>query len=71
MDEYAAFGVRFYWILDPGLQSLEIFELTSGRYARATRATEGRMESIPGCANLTIDLDNLWNEISLLGAAEE
>ncbi|HET8775792.1 MAG TPA: Uma2 family endonuclease [Thermoanaerobaculia bacterium] len=28
MDEYAAFGIRFYWILDPWLQSLEIFELT-------------------------------------------
>jgi len=71
MDEYAAFGVRFYWILDPGLQSLEIFELTSGRYARATRATEGRMESIPGCEGLTIDLDNLWNEISRLGPPQE
>jgi Uma2 family endonuclease len=71
MDEYAAFGVRFYWILDPGLQSLEIFELTSGRYARATRATEGRMESVPGCDGLTIDLDKLWNEISRLGPAQE
>jgi len=71
MDEYAAFGVRFYWILDPGLQSLEIFELTNGRYARATRATEGRMEPIPGCDGLTIDLDDLWNEISRLGPTEE
>ena len=64
MDEYAAFGVRFYWILDPALQSLEIFELTGGRYARAARATEGRMESVPGCVGLIIDLDDLWNELS-------
>ena len=70
MDEYAAFGVRFYWILDPGLQSLEIFELTGGRYARAARATEGRMESVPGCAGLVIDLDDLWGEIARLGPAE-
>ena len=34
MDEYAAFGVRFYWIVDPALQSLEVFELTGDRYAR-------------------------------------
>jgi Uma2 family endonuclease len=71
MDEYAAFGVRFYWILDPGLQSLEIFELADGRYARAARATEGRLESVPGCAGLTIDLDELWNDLSRLGPAEE
>lgn len=71
MDEYAAFGVRFYWILDPGLQSLEIFELVDGRYARAARATEGRMESVPGCDGLTIDLDELWNDLSRLGPAEE
>jgi Uma2 family endonuclease len=71
MDEYAAFGVRFYWILDPGLQSLEIFELADGRYARAARATEGRMESVPGCAALTIDLDELWNDLSRLGSPEE
>lgn len=44
MDEYAAFGVRFYWILDPGLQSLVVFELLGVRYARVARATEGRME---------------------------
>ncbi|MGZ8710779.1 MAG: Uma2 family endonuclease [Thermoanaerobaculia bacterium] len=71
MDEYAAFGVTFYWILDPNLQSLEVFELTGGRYARATRATEGRMEMVPGCPGLVIDLDELWAELSRLGPAEE
>ena len=71
MDEYAEFGVRFYWILDPGLQSLEIFELVDGRYARTARATEGRMESVPGCAGLTIDLDELWSDLSRLGPSEE
>jgi Uma2 family endonuclease len=71
MDEYAAFGVRFYWILDPGLQSLEIFELVGGRYARAARATEGRMEPVPGCAGLAVNLDELWNDLSRLGPPEE
>jgi len=71
MDEYAAFGIRFYWILDPSLQSLEIFELAGGRYARAAHATEGRMEPVPGCAGLTIDLDELWNDLSRLRAPEE
>lgn len=67
MDEYAAFGVRFYWILDPSLQALEIFELADGRYARAARATEGRMSTVPGCPSLAIDLDDLWAELSRLG----
>jgi Uma2 family endonuclease len=67
VDEYAAFGVRFYWIADPSLQSLEIFELTEGRYARAARATEGRMNAVPGCPSLALDLDDLWSEISRLG----
>jgi Uma2 family endonuclease len=59
MDEYAGFGVTFYWILDPNLQSLEVFELSGGRYARAARATEGRKEQVPGCLGLGIDQDEL------------
>jgi len=46
LDEYAAFGVSWYWIIDPRLQLLEIFELAGGRYARAARATEGRLGTV-------------------------
>jgi len=70
MDEYASFGVSYYWILDPSLHSLEIFELTGGRYARAARATEGRLESVPGCPDLQLDLDDIWNEISRLEGSQ-
>lgn len=70
MDEYAAFGARFYWILDPSLQSLEVFELLGGRYARAA-ATEGRIDPVPGCRDLVIELDDLWEEISRLGPSNE
>ena len=66
MDEYAAFGVTWYWIVDPSLQSLEIFELTSGRYARAARGTEGRLEEVPGCPGLQLDLDEIWSEVARL-----
>jgi Uma2 family endonuclease len=71
MDEYATFGVSWYWIVDPGLQSLEIFELIDGRYARAARATEGRLETVPGCAGLQLDLDEIWDEISRLDSAQD
>lgn len=65
-DEYAAFGIRYYWIIDLRLQSLEVFELVDGRYARAARATEGAMTNVPGCAGLSIDLAALWQKLSEL-----
>ncbi|HEV7243086.1 MAG TPA: Uma2 family endonuclease [Thermoanaerobaculia bacterium] len=70
MGEYAAFGVAWYWIVDPGLLALEILELTSGRYARAARATEGRLETVPGCPGLQLDLDEIWSEIARLEASQ-
>ena len=70
-DEYAAFGVRFYWLIDPVARTLEIFELgADGRYARALGAAGGTIE-VPGCAALRLDLDALWAEIDRLGPEEE
>jgi Uma2 family endonuclease len=66
MAEYAAFGIRYYWLIDPAFRSLEIFELMNGHYARTACATEGTMSSVPGCEGLTIDLDALWQEIAEL-----
>jgi len=62
--DYAAFGVRYYWIVDPQLRSLEILELgTDGRYAHALGADTGVIENVPGCEGLTLDLDALWAAI--------
>ncbi len=71
MDEYASFRVEWYWILDPTLQSLEIFELIGDRYARAACAIDGRLDPVPGCAGLQLDLDDLWSEIARLDAPQE
>ena len=66
MDEYASFGIRFYWIVDPMLQSLEIWQLVDGHYARVASATDGTFQNIPGCADLAIDLSALWTRLSEL-----
>jgi Uma2 family endonuclease len=67
MTEYAELGVPYYWLLDPALRSFEVFELDSSRrYMRVLAATEGRLEHVPGCAGLILDLDALWHELGRL-----
>jgi Uma2 family endonuclease len=68
-NEYAAFGVRSYWIVDPAQRSFELFELgADGRYVKALGAANGVIETVPGCKGLTVDLDALWEEASRLEA---
>jgi Uma2 family endonuclease len=63
LGDYARAGVRYYWILDPQLRSLEVFELgRGGRYTVALTASAGRKRA-PGCPGLVADLDALWQEV--------
>ena len=71
VDDYAAFGVRYYWIVDPEQQTLEIFELGGdGRYVRALGAIGGVLTDVPGCEGLALALDELWREAEKLAATE-
>ncbi len=63
LREYAAFGVRWYWLVDPEARTFEILQLgADGHYVHALDAAEGVVE-VPGCEGLAIDLDGLWREI--------
>ncbi|MFL6260786.1 MAG: Uma2 family endonuclease [Thermoanaerobaculia bacterium] len=65
--DYAAFGVAWYWLLDPQLRSLEILQLDpQSRYLHVLGASTGMLEQIPGCEGLTLDLDALWAAIDSL-----
>jgi Uma2 family endonuclease len=71
LGEYAAFGVRSYWLLDPEARILEMLELgPQGHYVHVLGATEGVVAEVPGCPGLSLDLDELWREIERLGPEE-
>jgi Uma2 family endonuclease len=61
--DYARAGARYYWILDPQLRTLEIFELGRNRRYSVARVASGGTIRVPGCPGLALDLDALWREI--------
>jgi Uma2 family endonuclease len=64
MDEYSAAGIRWYWLVDPQLRLFEIYELgADNRYVRALGASDGRLDVVPACDGLTLDLDKLWGRL--------
>jgi Uma2 family endonuclease len=70
VDDYAAFGVRYYWLVDPSIRTIEILELgADGRYVRALAATSGSVD-VPGCDDLVLSVDQLWSEVDRLAPEE-
>jgi Uma2 family endonuclease len=67
LADYARFGVRYYWIVDADLRSLQTLELgADGRYVHAVDVTEGRIDPVPGCPGLIVDVNAIWAEIDRL-----
>lgn len=67
VGDYAAFGVRWYWLVDPERRVVEILELgADGRYVRAVAGADGTLV-VPGCPGLDLDVAALWAEVDRLG----
>lgn len=63
VSDYAEFGVRWYWLVDPEARTLEILELgPDGRYIHALGATDGVVEA-PSCPGLVLHLSALWKKL--------
>ena len=69
--EYAAFGIRYYILVDPEARVVEAFCLAdSGRYERVAAASDGII-AIPGCDGLSLDLDAMWKYVDDNTGADE
>lgn len=65
--EYAAFGVKHLWLVDPEARTIEgLFLGTDGKYVVAF-AGSGGIIAVAGFEGLLLDLDDLWGEVSRLG----
>jgi Uma2 family endonuclease len=65
--DYAAFGVRWYWLINPEARTFEILELgADGRYIHAATSSDEPIAPVPGCPGLTLDIRTLWSELDRL-----
>lgn len=60
MEIYAREGVPHLWLVDPGVQTLEVFELAEGRWVLlGVHTGDAKIRAVPFDA-VVIDLNNLW-----------
>jgi Uma2 family endonuclease len=70
LHEYAAFGVRWYWLVDPRLRTFEVLKLgLDGHYVNLLSVAGGVVD-VPGCEGLTLDIDALWARVDAICGKE-
>jgi Uma2 family endonuclease len=58
--QYAAGGVKHYWIVDPKQRTLEAYVLRKGRYEGRVRGSSSDVVKLPPFPKLEIPLGKLW-----------
>lgn len=59
-DQYRAAGVRFYWIVDPALKTIDAWQLVDGRYVRTGHAQGNDTVNLEPFPDPPIPLARLW-----------
>ncbi len=57
--EYRVAGVRYYWLVDPALRTIEGWELKRGRYVRTARGAGSDVVRLPPFPDLDVPLGQL------------
>src|SRR5438128_1773838 len=57
---YARYRVPYYWIVEPGVRSIEAYALSGGAFHLAARLGGADRGSLPPFSDLTIDESALW-----------
>ena len=57
---YARFGVPFYWIVDPDIDRIEVFQLKGGFYEPVAVASSPQEFEPPGLDGVVLDLSEIF-----------
>jgi Uma2 family endonuclease len=60
LSVYAEFGVPYAWYVDPDARTLEVFELTSGKWLLIATYKDAEVVSAPPFDVHGFPLDTLW-----------
>ncbi len=62
MPIYAHLGVRHFWLIDPQLQTLEVYELCNGQWVLLETIDNDKPVSIAPFQDISFPLSSLWGE---------
>lgn len=62
MQDYAAAGIPEYWIIDPEQNTIQIFQLSEGRYIPHGKFDVGTIAASPSLPGLSVDVADLFRQ---------